>query len=59
MQWKDFLTILDIEEAVLNGQIIRVEKDDPRGTKYVVGGLQSINKRLSKSLDALPVVNAT
>ncbi|MFN6566024.1 DUF4258 domain-containing protein [Dendronalium sp. ChiSLP03b] len=29
---EDMLTILDVEEAVLNGQVIRVEKDDPRGT---------------------------
>jgi hypothetical protein len=36
---EDLLTILDVEEAVLNGQIIRVEKDDPRGTKYVVVGM--------------------
>ena len=35
---EDLLTILDVEEAVLNGQVIRVEKDDPRGTKYVVVG---------------------
>lgn len=35
---EDFLTILDVEEAVLSGQIIRVEKDDIRGTKYVVVG---------------------
>ena len=35
---EDLLTILDTEEAVLSGQIIRVEKDDPRGTKYVVVG---------------------
>lgn len=35
---EDLLTILDVEEAILSGQIIRVEKDDPRGTKYVVGG---------------------
>jgi hypothetical protein len=35
---EDLLTILDIEEAILNGQVIRVEKDDPRGTKYVVVG---------------------
>jgi hypothetical protein len=35
---EDLLTILDIEEAVLSGRIIRVEKDDPRGTKYVVAG---------------------
>lgn len=35
---EDLLTILDVEEAVLRGQVIRVEKDDPRGTKYVVVG---------------------
>ena len=35
---EDLLTILDIEQAILNGQIKRVEKDDPRGTKYVVVG---------------------
>jgi Domain of unknown function (DUF4258) len=35
---EDYLTILDVESAVLNGQITRVEKDDPRGTKYVVVG---------------------
>jgi hypothetical protein len=27
-----------VEEAVLRGQIIRVEKDDPRGTKHIVVG---------------------
>ncbi|WP_216087497.1 DUF4258 domain-containing protein [Nostoc sp. PCC 7524] len=35
---EDMLTILDVEEAVLTGQVIRVEKDDPRGTKYIVVG---------------------
>lgn len=35
---EDFLTILDVEEATLNGQVIRVEKDDQRGTKYVIVG---------------------
>jgi len=35
---EDLITILDVEEAVLNGHIIRVEKDDPRGPKYVVAG---------------------
>jgi len=36
---EDKLNILDVEEAVLNGRIARTEKDDPRGTKYVVEGL--------------------
>ena len=35
---EDLLTILDVEKAVLSGQVIRVEKDDPRGTKYVLEG---------------------
>ncbi len=35
---EDLLTILDIEEAILGGQVIRVEKDDPRGTRYIVIG---------------------
>ncbi len=35
---EDMLTILDVEEAVLRGQVIRVEKDHPRGTKYIVVG---------------------
>ena len=35
---EDFLTILDIEEAIFSGQVVRVEKDDPRGTKYTVVG---------------------
>lgn len=35
---EDMLTILDVEEAVMRGQVIRVEKDDPRGTKYIVVG---------------------
>ncbi|MGJ3251226.1 MAG: DUF4258 domain-containing protein [Elainellaceae cyanobacterium] len=35
---EDLLAITDVEEAVLNGRVIRVEKDDPRGTKYVMVG---------------------
>jgi hypothetical protein len=35
---EDILRILDMEEAVMRGQVIRVEKDDPRGTKYIVVG---------------------
>jgi hypothetical protein len=35
---EDDLDILDVEQAVLNGHIARIEKDDPRGTKYVIVG---------------------
>jgi hypothetical protein len=36
---EDGLDILDIEEAILNGQIVHRTKRDPRGTKYTVEGL--------------------
>jgi hypothetical protein len=36
---EDDLDILDVEQALFNGKIIGIEKDDPRGTKYVIEGL--------------------
>jgi hypothetical protein len=36
---EDDLDILDIEEAILNGQVVDKTKRDPRGTKYTVEGL--------------------
>jgi hypothetical protein len=36
---EDNLDILDIEQAILSGQVVRREKHDPRGMKYVVEGL--------------------
>jgi Domain of unknown function (DUF4258) len=36
---EDLFTIEDIEAAVLSGQVSRVEKDDPRGTRYTIKGL--------------------
>lgn len=33
------LDIIDVEGAVLSGKVIRTQKDDPRGTKYVVEGV--------------------
>jgi hypothetical protein len=35
---EDNLDILDIEHAILDGQVSRIEKGDPKGTKYVVEG---------------------
>lgn len=35
---EDELDIEDVEQAVLNGRIAKVERDDPRGTKYAVEG---------------------
>jgi hypothetical protein len=36
---EDSLDIIDVEQAILNGQIVATEKDDPRGTKYIIEGL--------------------
>jgi len=35
---EDDLDIVDVEQAVLTGQVVRREKSDPRGTKFVVEG---------------------
>jgi len=35
---EDLLDITDVEAAVLTGRLVRVEKHDPRGTKYVIEG---------------------
>jgi hypothetical protein len=35
----DDLDIFDVEEAVLNGKIVRRNKHDLRGTKYTIKGL--------------------
>lgn len=36
---EDDLDIEDVEWAVRYGQLVRTEKDDPRGTKYVIEGI--------------------
>jgi hypothetical protein len=43
---EDELDIVDIEQAVLTGQVVRREKDDPRGTKYVVEGFATDGETL-------------
>jgi Domain of unknown function (DUF4258) len=35
---EDLLTIEDIEAAILSGRVKRIEKDDPRGTRYIIEG---------------------
>jgi len=42
---EDELDVIDVETAVCNGRIARAEKDDPRGTKYVVEGIGSDQQR--------------
>ncbi len=36
---EDGLDVEDVERAILRGTIVRIERDDPRGTKYVIHGL--------------------
>lgn len=36
---EDDLDIDDLEHSLLNGSIARIDRDDPRGTKYVVEGV--------------------
>jgi len=36
---EDKIGILDVESAVLSGKIIKRQKNDPRGVKYVIKGL--------------------
>ncbi|MDI6794193.1 MAG: DUF4258 domain-containing protein [bacterium] len=36
---EDFLGIFDVEAAISNGQITKVERNDPRGTKYTIEGV--------------------
>jgi len=38
---EDGLDIIDMESVVLYGHITRIERDDPRGTTYVVEGRAS------------------
>ena len=35
---EDGLYLLDLETAISNGWIYRIEKDDPRGTRYTIHG---------------------
>ena len=43
---EDDLDVIDIEEAVLNGQVVRSNKDDPRGTRYTVEGVALDGQKL-------------
>jgi len=36
---EDELTILDVESAILSGRIAQIQRDDPRGTRYLVEGV--------------------
>ncbi|MDZ7399882.1 MAG: DUF4258 domain-containing protein [candidate division KSB1 bacterium] len=35
----DELDTLDIENAILNGKLLKIDKNDPLGTKYIIRGI--------------------
>lgn len=43
---EDDLDIFDVEHAILNGQVARRNKKDPRGTKHTIEGLALDGERL-------------
>ncbi len=43
---EDDLDILEVEEAILNGRIVRRQKQDPRGVKYTIEGLALQGQKL-------------
>ena len=38
---EDQLDFVDVERAVLNGTVVKIEKGDPRGTRYTIHGVGS------------------
>lgn len=36
---EDSLEVVDVEHAILTGQVVRTAKDDPRGNKYSIEGM--------------------
>lgn len=42
---EDQLDVIDAETAICNGRIIGTEKNDPRGTRYIVEGIGSDKQR--------------
>lgn len=36
---EDRLDFMDVETAILNGDLVKVERDDPRGTRYTIHGV--------------------
>ncbi|MGH8058674.1 MAG: DUF4258 domain-containing protein, partial [Candidatus Entotheonellia bacterium] len=35
---EDGLDVIDLETAILNGRLVKTERNDPRGTRYTVYG---------------------
>jgi hypothetical protein len=43
---EDALDIVDVETSIVNGRLVRSEKDDPRGTRHIVYGIGPDQKAL-------------
>ncbi len=43
---EDEFGILDVENAILSGNIIKKVKDDPRGIKYIIKGVSTNQSKL-------------
>ncbi|MBI1930145.1 DUF4258 domain-containing protein [Candidatus Poribacteria bacterium] len=41
---EDKLRVVDIETSILTGQITKIEKGDPRGSKYTIEGFATYHK---------------
>ena len=54
---EDDLDVLDIEHAVLNGQVVRRHKRDPRGTKYTIQGLALDGERVVGIVGRFPAID--
>jgi len=35
---EDYLDLIDVETAILDGRLIKTEEDDPRGARYTIHG---------------------
>lgn len=41
---EDELDVVDVERSIGNGELVKSEKDDPRGTRYTVYGIGADHK---------------
>ena len=35
---EDDLNVVDVEHALLTGRVVQIQRDDPRGNKYLIEG---------------------
>jgi Domain of unknown function (DUF4258) len=52
---EDNMTIGDIEHAVVTGRVVKIQKGDPKGDRYVVEGMAADNSTLVGVVGRFPV----